>query len=126
MLRLHKSRQGQAISAEYVIIFALILSVMAGMTIYLRRVLQARIRDAGYGMADMVQARTAGHNVDVIYRQYEPYYTNATTYVARDQYSQTRLLPSGVTKSSGIFRKEIDETSTVFSYSEVAPPKDAD
>lgn len=123
MLRASKNRKGQVISVEYIVIFSLIIAMMTAMTIYFRRLIQARIRDAGYGMADIVQARTAGYGVNVIYRQYDPYYMNTATLISRDEFSNTKILPG---KTSGIFSKQIDDSTSVSVFSQTAPPKDAD
>ncbi len=81
------NKKGQVVSAEYVMVFFLIITTMTSMSIYIRRALQARVFDARQTMADMV---ADGANVHVTY-EYEPYYTDSQTNVARLDYTEKKL-----------------------------------
>lgn len=124
MIRFLKNRHGQAVSSEYVVVFLIVITVMSSMTIYFRRVIQARIRDAGHSMVDTVVERAGPYyNGDqTILRAYEPYYSNVISIITTEVDNKSRLL-SGAT--SGIFEKEIDEETKIRSFSVTAPPKDA-
>lgn len=127
MLRHLNKNKGQAVIGEYVLLFAIVASVIAGMVVYARRTMQARLRDAQMTMVDTVftyvtsTGEKAGHQGG-IYLHYEPYFVNQTAVADRQQESSTSLLRGGTT---GIYRKEIDDKSYVQSHSEQLPPKEA-
>ncbi|MBN1870028.1 MAG: hypothetical protein JW847_05580 [Candidatus Omnitrophica bacterium] len=121
MLRALKNRNAQAVMGEYVVVIFLVMAVLMAMTMYFKRALQARIHDARDYMVTEVRARSAGSFNGDLYREYEPYYTNTLSNVARAIEFETRLLPSG---SSGIFQKIFNEILSVSVNSETAPPRD--
>ena len=115
-----KKTKAQALG-EYAITIALVITVMITMTIFLRRALQARIKDARDTMVDM--ARSASDSP--IPYAYEPYYANQISETTREINDQTKLLPGGSKGRTGIFIKNFDETTTSNAESIQAPPKDA-
>jgi len=123
MLRSINNRQAQAVVGEYVLVIFLVLTVIAGMTIYFKRGVQARIHDARDYMVSDVRQRTAGSYNGVLYLHYEPYYMNTDATITRNTSHTTRLLPGA---SSGIFRKINTESTSVQTTSETAPPRDFD
>lgn len=121
MLKNLSNRQAQAVMGEYVVVIFMVLAVIVAMTVYFKRAIQARLHDARDYMVNDVRQRTAGSYNGELYLHYEPYYTNTIATVARDASSTTRILPGA---SSGIFRKVIDETTSVQVNSETAPPRE--
>ena len=121
MLKNLSNRQAQAVMGEYVLVIFMVLAVIVAMTVYFKRAVQARLHDARDYMVNDVRQRTAGSYDGELYLHYEPYYTNTIATVVRDASSTTRILPGA---SSGIFRKVIDETTSVQVNSETAPPRD--
>ena len=129
MLKALKSKQAQTIMAEYVLVFFLIVGVATVMTIYFRRAVQARIRDARVTMLDMVRART---NVFVngspaysgpLFAEYEPYYTNSTSSIIHNDFSRSSLTAGG---SSGIYTDKPNVYTKMSTFGNTAAPKDAD
>jgi hypothetical protein len=123
MLKQLRNNKAQAITSEYVLVLFLVVGMMTAMTIYFKRAIQARIRDARTTMINTVLVRAANHYNGMLFYEYEPYYANTTSAIFRDTVSETRVLQG---KSSGIFNKIIDEQTAVQTMSEIAPPKDAD
>lgn len=121
MLKNLSNRQAQAVMGEYVLVIFMVLAVIVAMTVYFKRAIQARLHDARDYMVNDVRQRTVGSYSGELYLHYEPYYTNTIATVARDASSTTLILPGA---SSGIFRKVIDETTSVQVNSETAPPRD--
>lgn len=121
MLKNLSNRQAQAVMGEYVLVIFMVLAVIVAMTVYFKRAIQARLHDARDYMVNDVRQRTVGSYNGELYLHYEPYYTNTIATVARDASSTTLILPGA---SSGIFRKVIDETTSVQVNSETAPPRD--
>lgn len=121
MLKSLKNRKAQAVMGEYVVVIFLAVSVVTGMMFYFQRAIQARIRDAREYMVTEVRARTEGSFEGNLYREYEPYYANTVAIVSRNMNDESRLLGGG---SSGIFQKYYNETTSVSSNSETAPPRD--
>lgn len=129
MLKILKYKKAQTIMGEYLLIFFLIIGVATAMTIYFRRVVQARIRDARVTMIDIVRSRT---NVLVngkpayagpLFYEYEPYYLNAITNSMRSDTLRDGLGSGG---SSGIATQSLDEFRRAATRSDTAAPKDAD
>ena len=109
---------------EYGLLFFLVVGMITTMTIYFKRSMQARIRDARVYMFKSVQNRTAGYYSGNLYVEYEPYYANTTSTVDRGGSENVYLVPTpGL--SSGIFRKVFSDTIIVNTRSETAPPVNA-
>ncbi len=113
-------QQGVASISEYVVTFFLVIAVVVAMTTYVRRSLQARMRDARHYMVKTVGSqcigdencmRATGLSGSEIREEYEPYYVQANSDVTTDALTHTGLLPSA--NSVGIFisRSNIDNQS---------------
>ena len=107
---------------EYVLTFFIVITVMAGMSLYLKRVLQGRIRDAKQSMEDVIRTRAAGQYVRIPRFQYEPYYLNTSSVVDRDSSGVQRLSDSPGF-SSGVFDQTFDESTSVRTYSNTVSPR---
>jgi hypothetical protein len=123
MLRYLKNRRAQAVMGEYMVVIFLVLAVIVAMAIYFKRAVQARIHDARDYMVSEVRTRTRGDFNGNLYKEYEPYYSNVAALVARDADYTTRILPGA---SSGIFQKIVNETTSMQSISQTAPPREFD
>ncbi len=108
---------------EYVLVFLLVMGMIAAMTIYFKRTVQARIYGARNSMINMV-ANLAGDYYDNIslQREYEPYYGRTDSMVMRQTNAGINLLPGG---STGIFRKTVNETTAIQTESQTAAPREA-
>ena len=124
MLKGLRNNKAQAMMLEYSLIFFLVVGMITAMSLYFKRSMQARIRDARVYMFKTVQNRTAGYYDGNLYVEYEPYYTNTVAMVARSELGNSTLLPSPG-KSSGIFRKLFTEETDVTTISITAPPRNA-
>lgn len=80
-------KSGQGIAVEYVITFFLVAAVLSGMSLYFRRVIQGRIRDATRYAVHTVRQVYPGE----LYYQYEPYYAYTNAY-RKDDSTETRTL----------------------------------
>lgn len=107
---------------EYVLMFLLVVGMVTAMTIYFKRTVQARMFDARNTMFNMVIDRSDGYYNGDLQLGYEPYYGNTDSIVNRRENTTRRLLPG---KTTGIFQKTIDDTITIQTQSETAPPRDA-
>ena len=115
--------KAQAVMGEYVLVFFLAIGMVTAMTIYFKRGVQARIHDARDAMFNIVVNRVAGYySTGDEPLEYEPYYADTESRVARREDTTTNLLPGATT---GIFRKTFDEVTAVETFSETAPPGDA-
>lgn len=104
------------------LVFFLAVAMITGMTVYFKRALQARIRDARFYMLNEINARAGTYYTGDLYYEYEPYYANTVSFVARTSKQQSNLLPGA---ASGNFIKTFDDITAVRAESETAPPKDA-
>ena len=75
MLSSFRRKKGQAVTAEYVVLIALISVAITAMTVYVRRTLQARIGDAD---RYMITTAANASGINVLY-EYEPYYKRQTS-----------------------------------------------
>lgn len=126
MLRRRRGQLGQTSLPEYVVTFFLVIGVIVAMTAYVQRTLQARMRDArnyaiktGYDACDANCLNATGNG---IYYEYEPYYLLMNTVSERSQKDRSALIRGG---QEGVFIKTINHESTINSYSEQLPPKEA-
>ena len=127
MMRLLKTRQAQANIGEYVLLIFIATAAVTAMSIYVKRALQGRVRDATVVMAKTpLKYLTSDGNVfqynGIMYLAYEPYYENRLA-VIEQQTNDTSTLSQGM--SSGVFKKNIDQRTYVETYSEQLAPKDA-
>ena len=124
------SRKAQVVMGEYALLIVLTVFAITGMTVFFKRVLQARIRDARWAMQKMVRNSydgTAHQTTDIfdgtIWLEYEPYYGNRTTYIASDIDDKIELRSGG---SSGRFTKRLNDTTRTTTNSFMHPPRDAE
>lgn len=77
-----KNKRGQASAIEQAILFIVVAAVIAGMTTYVKRAMQARIRGARnymYAQVNQVYRSPQYHPDTVLPSGYEPYYARTTT-----------------------------------------------
>ena len=117
----HPTNRAQ-IFAEYAFVIVIIVAVISAMAVYVRRALQARIRDARNTMIQTVADHYNGVANYTIFSEYEPYYLQAKTEATNDSSEQTSLLGGG---STGIFLRYPNSTTTVQTNSEQLPLRDA-
>ncbi len=125
MLKYLKTNKAQAVMGEYVLVFFVVMGMATAMTIYFKRAVQARIFDARNTMFNIVVNRAQGYysgNIYAISFEYEPYYGNTVSTIARRENATTELLPGATT---GIFRKTFDDVTAVQTQSETAAPREA-
>ncbi|MDP2652464.1 MAG: hypothetical protein Q8Q08_00355 [Candidatus Omnitrophota bacterium] len=80
MFRSLRQNKGQGFAVQYAITFFFVVGVLTGMTVYFKRTIQGRIRDATLYSLMTVDNVYNGR----MYTQYEPYYTNTTYYRLTD------------------------------------------
>ena len=113
------SLQAQVVMGEYALLIVLVVFAITGMTVFFKRVLQARIHDARWAMQ-----RTVRNSYDgTIWMEYEPYYGNRVTTIATDMNDSIELKSGG---SSGRFTKRLDDTTWTTTNSFMHPPRDAE
>ena len=108
------------IIGEYALTLFLVVGVLTAMTIYIRRVLQARIFDTRRYMINTV--KSAPH-VGKLRLEYEPYYVDTKSSTGHYQKEEVNLLGGGDT---GIFRKDFEDVTNVRTSSEQLPPANGD
>jgi hypothetical protein len=115
MLKRFRNNNGQAISAEVVVTFVLVVATLMLISTYVRRTLQGRTRDA------MVHARDEGAAGlgAVVSLQYEPYYLETNSQTNMDS-TDTETIGSG-----GSFTEDRHMEKAAVSSSSQAPPKEA-
>ncbi len=126
MLKRFYNKKAQANFGEYLLTLFLVVGMMTGMTIYVKRALQARYYDARNTMVQTVRDEAAGYYIGEVRTEYEPYYANTEATVERDILSKTELFEGTREKSAGIFKKTFNEMTSVQVLSETKPPKDSD
>jgi hypothetical protein len=114
-----QNKRGQATLSEYLVVFFLAIGAIIAMSVYIQRALQARIHDTRNYMVE--EAAKAGGKF--INYEYEPYYAEVQSNVARRQNDSVDLLQGGGT---GIFRKTINQMVNSATLSQQAPPKDTE
>jgi hypothetical protein len=123
MFKLLREKKAQAVIGEYLLIFFLVIAMITAMSIYIRRTLQGRMRDARETMVQIVIDRAGNVANGTVYREYEPYYLNSDTTVTRTAVMRDSLYGGGGT---GFNRKSYDDTTAVRTISQTAAPRDAD
>ena len=123
MLKYLKTNKAQAVMGEYVLVFVLAIGMVTAMTVYFKRAVQARIYGARNSMMNTV-ANLAGdyYGNTFLQREYEPYYGRTDSMVVRQESAGINLLPGG---STGIFRKTVNETTSIQTESQTAAPREA-
>ncbi len=117
-MRIRRANRAQIFS-EYAITIAMVASVFIAMTVFLKRTLQGRVKDARNTMIDMVRTES---NVTIPY-EYEPYYLQQNADMTRTV-NDAKSLSAGVT--TGVFRAIYNESTAAQTQSTQRPAKDAD
>lgn len=123
MLSMWRNTKGQVIASEYLITFFIVASVGTAMSVYFRRAIQGRMRDAHRVMVHSVIDRTQGYYNNRVYLQYEPYYLDTETLTRREITTTDEMAAGG---STGIFTRTHNAFVNATIVSETAPPKDRD
>ena len=98
--------RGQS-TAEYAIVFGVVLAALVGMQIYFRRGLNARVKDASDSTMEAVWTKLGrGDAPTPTDLQYEPYYSASDYTVTQDASREEAVEPDGVVK-----RRNINETA---------------
>ena len=121
------SQKGQTVLPEYVVVFFVVIVAMVAITVYIRRALQARQRDAKVYMIDMAaqgcaQADlnsggsldcqgAAGINGGRFIYDYEPYYSQAASNVDRGQAEQTALFVNSIFHKWSVGQTQVNTAS---------------
>jgi hypothetical protein len=116
MLKRFRNNNGQAISAELVVTFILVVAAVLALSTYVRRTLQARTRDA------MVYTRGEAATAlqDNITLQYEPYYVQVESNITQSS-SDTSNIVSG-----GDLIRNVSQRKAMTSTSSQLAPKEKD
>jgi len=122
MFKTLRRKRGQSYIVEYALTFFVVIAVILSITLFVRRAVQARIRDARNFMVLSANGAYVGN----VAFEYEPYYldTSSNRFATTDD--ERLLEPSGPSLTSGIFTldKKGDET-TIRAVSNQAPPREA-
>jgi hypothetical protein len=131
------NRKGQGMFVQYTLTFFLVVGFVTAMTVYVRRVVQARIRGAGDFMGNQVNevwSDPAHGIVGNFYLQYEPYYASTKARKQLKTLEVEKIIPAG---KDGIAVKEYpyvlqgyniiaENTTTTETQSTQASPENAD
>lgn len=101
--------------------FLLVVAATSAMSVYFRRVIQARIRDAR--QASLSLARAEGFTGN-LYLEYEPYYAVSEAQRVFEG-TETRQEFGTQPLGTGIFQMTTDQTTSVQSASNQLPPVNA-
>lgn len=118
MKRALRNRRGQGVAVEYALTFFLVVAFIVGMSTYVRRGIQARVRDSRDYMIRMV--RYSGYEGNLYY-EYEPYYGNTEATRINDS-TETRRQLGSYPDTSGVFELEYDTMIRTRSLSNQAAP----
>lgn len=127
-----KNEHGVGELAEYVITVFIVIAALSAMTTFVRRSLQARIRDARHYMISNVNSacdtncmNAANENpVRGILQQYEPYYAQTSAMINQDNISYKRLMAAN-SGSSGNFMGQVNNQVQSVAGSNQLPPMNA-
>lgn len=115
MFKLIRNNKAQATVGEYVLVFFVVVGVITGMSIFVRRAIQGRIRDAQDTMYRTIEGEvtnTFGLGNGLRFRrEYEPYYALRWAQTQHTQ-NERRQLYGSFNQSSGIYRLDIDKDET--------------
>lgn len=119
-------RRGQMIAAEYVIVLFVVVAVISGMSMYFRRAVQGRIRDAHNSVLNIVKQRVgAAYTGNQVYIQYEPYFRVQDTDNIVSNNNTYQVLPT-YPLTSGLYRSSLNEQTRINSSTVTLPPVNAD
>jgi hypothetical protein len=129
MLRLLKNKKGQGVAVEYAITFFLVIAFMASMTVYFKRLLNARLRDSRNYMAQTVYQTVTTHPtysanayVGGLWVEYEPYYVDQSSVRG---YQTSHIHTDSNPGSTGISQDYYDDITRTETTSEQLPPRNA-
>jgi len=107
--------------------FFVVGAVISSMSVYVRRAVQGRMRDARHYMVVQVNDVYSGNiALGNLALEYNPYYLESVSYRSQDQTETRRLLGSTLpTASSGIAEIEYDNITRTRTFSNTAPPRNA-
>ena len=125
MFRLRRNKKGQAIAAEFVLALMIVIGMVSAMTVYIKRGVQARIRDARNYMGVTVAERS-GLPAANIWIEYEPYYVETDSNIDYSTLKLEELGGATATDATGVYTKTIDENRYTVTNSITHPPADAD
>lgn len=118
MLRL-RSKTGQGVSGEYVLMIALIVISITAMTVYARRTLQGRMRDANQEAIKRASA-ALGQSMPI---EYEPYYAKSSADTDSFSAEDEKIVADPTVNS--LFATTKNSARSVSSASSQLPAKDA-
>ena len=105
-------KKGQGISAEYVLLLALISIAVVSMTVYVRRAVQARYRD-GNRLVYWKASQALGNAVQI---EYEPYYVNTTADVDVASLLEQRAVAGDAMERTTSLDRSVNMVSTQIPY----------
>ena len=117
MFKLLNNNKGQGATVQYALTFFFVVVAVTGMTVYFKRTIQGRIRDATFSMARTVSNVYNGRIVS----QYEPYYITASgDRLLTNDKAQAML--ASFNSTAGIYMQNGTTVTKATSYSDQAPP----
>ena len=127
MFKLLRNHHGQTTAMEYVMMFFLVSALLAAMSVYVKRAVQGRMRDARRFMVlEVNDVYTGNIALGNLALEYEPYYLDSVSSRSQDIQDTQRLIGSTLpTASSGIYQAEYDEVTGTRTLSNTAPPRNA-
>ncbi len=103
----HTNTRGQS-TAEYAIVFAVVLAAIIGMQLFVKRGMNARLKDASDSSMDAVWTKLGKSGSPAATDlQYEPYYASSDYTVGQDATHRDVVEPGGVVKKA-----DVSETTT--------------
>ena len=94
-----QDRRASLSIGEYILTFALVITVGVAMSVYVQRSLQARMRDARHYAITNLREQCRDTNCvgqGAIGDQYEPYYTQVSANTSLESVNQKGLKASGI------------------------------
>ncbi|MCK5580876.1 MAG: hypothetical protein KAJ18_06345 [Candidatus Omnitrophica bacterium] len=128
MFKLLRNNKGQGVAVQYVLTFFLVTATVASMSVYIRRLVQGRIRDARRYMALTVNATLSNASLNILGRDaarysYEPYYMNVENRRFVDNIKTDEHF-GGL--SDVVFQSDLDYTTSMRVNSFQASPRAGD
>lgn len=123
-----RDNKGQGIAVQYVLIFFIVIAFVSSMSVYVRRVLQGRIQDAGDFLVKQVSAIHSNAEMNFLgnlVREYEPYYIKTDSFRSASSDTLRREDVFAPAANVGVFRLDVDDRTHVKSISEQKRPIDA-
>jgi hypothetical protein len=124
--------KGQAVLAEHVMVFFVVIAALVAMSTFVQRTFEARIDDARDYMINAVSnssvcdANCVAASGGDIHHEYEPYYLQQLSDVQSNGTDKSGIMPGSATSIGAIYLKSIHEGTTTISTSCQLPPQCAD